>query len=385
MRLSGLVACFVTVAAASAETTTERVESLGRDPFQADETDVFRFPGLASVYADTLVLEFSPSPLDGSAFVLVHRPWTIGLAGHRPPQWDDMAEVTRLFGVIGGATPMDPVVDLIGGYGWNEHGFGLLLGISAGLQTSEDVWNGRGVTGRTALAIDLALGHSIDIPGYRGDSGLTLSFRHARYEFEDTTMTATDGIPSFALTHRSLIGPDTGVRLGIDVLLTRRWYGFDLSTDAGPVEVAMSRWLTRVTVGPHADVAAGVTLSGGVAFGYEWLGGDSAGVRQDEESGVLAPGIIASMEAEVASWLVARAGIAYSLVLATHMSRDAGNPQTEERHLEHGFSWSVGLGLRWDRFRVDGMISPDLFYTGPAIVGGGNPRLFSQVSAALEF
>jgi len=367
---------------AAASATVARVESLQHDPLQADETDIFRFPGVLRVYSDSLWFEFSPSPLDGWAGGAFGRPWSFGVTGHRPIEWNDVMEMIDLYGWGGNVPEAEPILDLMVGYGSGGHGFGLRFGMAAGLTSTEDTAAGTGKDGSTALSFDLTLGYSTDIPGYRGDSGLSLAFKRVESQVDGSTVAESIPVPSFLLEHRSLIGPESGLRFGFDVLFTRREYG---ATDASGTDTNMARWLVRVTAGPHADLGANVVLSGGIAFGYEWEGGDVGGVDQDTLTGAMLPGLVLSLEAEVVSWLVVRAGAAYDLVLEHRTTRTGGTISRESQQLRHGFSWSVGVGLRWDRVRLDAMVAPDLFFQGPALVGGGTPGLFAQVSAAVEF
>ncbi len=362
--------------------TVARVESLQRDPLQADETDVFRFPGVLPAYSDSLWFEFSPSPLDGWAGGAFGRPWSFGVAGHRPIEWDDVAEMIDLFDWSAQVPVAEPILDLLVGYGTGGHGFGLRFGVAAGFASSENAAAATGEDASTALGFDLTLGYSTDIPGYRGDSGLSLAFKQIEVKEDGLTAAKSIPVPSFLLEHRSLVGPESGVRFGFDILFTRREYG---ATDAAGADTNMARWLVRVTVGPHAGLGANVVLSGGIAFGYEWEGGSVAGVEQGSLAGVMLPGLVLSLEAEVVSWLVVRAGGAYDLVLEHRTARAGGLTTLETQSLRHGFSWSVGVGFRWDRVRLDAMVAPDLFFQGPALVGGGTPGLFAQVSAAVEF
>jgi len=370
-----------------AAATGARTESLQRDPFQPDETDVYRFPGGAATYADTLLLEFSPSPLNGYGTVLLNRPWTIGLSVHRPRDWNDLVEMGELYGWQGALPSVEPIADLILGAGFGGHGIGLLFGVSAGLDSDRDLQGTEGTTAFAAYSFDLGVGYSTDVPWYRGDTGLQLQFHQLERQIEGEVALEGDPAPSFLATHRSLIGPEQGIRLGVDLLVTRRNYGvsFTVGEDEEMEDASMSRWLVRGTIGPQADILPGVVLSGGLAFGYEWEGGEVAGDDQTTLSGVMAPGVVASVEAEVFHWLIGRAGMAYDLVLEKKTNRAEGEAASEQEAIRHGFSWSVGLGLRFDRFRLDGMVAPGFLFQGPAMVGGGSPGLLSQMSGAVEF
>lgn len=372
-------------ASGQAAATGARVEALQRDPFQPDETDVYRFPGVAATYADTLLLEFSPSPLNGYGTVLLNRPWTIGLSVHRPRDWNDLEDMSELYGWQGVMPAVEPIADLILGAGFGGHGVGLLFGVSAGLDSDRDLAGTTGTTAFAAYSFDAGLGYSTDVPFYRGDTGLHLAFHALERQLEGGDTVDSNAVPSFLAHHRSLIGPDQGIRLGVDLLVTRRSYGVSLSLGDETQEADMSRWLVRGTIGPQADILPGVVLSGGLAFGYEWLGGEVAGDEQTTLSGVMAPGVVASVEAEIFHWLQARAGMAYDLVLERKTNRAEGEAASEQEAIRHGFSWSVGLGLRFDRFRLDGMVAPGFLFQGPAMVGGGSPGLLSQMSGAVEF
>ena len=368
----------------SASGNVARVESLQRDPLQADETDVYRFPGVLPVYSDSLWLEFSPSPLDGWAAGAFGRPWSIGAAAHRPVDNDDVSEMLSLYGWRGQVPEAEPILDLMAGYGTGGHGFGLRFGVAAGFTSSDDSAGGTGEDGSRALGFDVVLGYSTDIPGYRGDSGLSLTFKQVELIQNGSTIAESIATPSFLVEHRSLIGPESGVRFGVDVLFTRREYGATNSVSGR--DTTLARYLVRVLAGPHADLGANVVLSGGIAFGYEWLGGQEGDIKLSSTSGAMVPGLVLSLEAEVVSWLVARCGAAYDLVLEMDKVRDdTGSTQRETQQLRHGFSWSVGLGLRWGGLRLDAMVSPDLLFQGPALVGGGTPGLFAQLSASVEF
>jgi hypothetical protein len=389
-RLTGIVAAaFVLSSGGPAAATTSRLDALRGDTFFVDETDVFRFPGLASTFADTLLLDLDASAVDGSGALLWHRPWTLGLAAHRAPAYDDPAQMSGLYeGLV--LPAVEPVVDVLAAYGAGAHGFGLRFGIAAALAAVDDLGpDTTGSTGTSYVVVEPALGYTYDGPWWRADTALSLTFNVLEQRSEGVVSFQTPATPSFVLSHRSLIGPEDGTQFGIDVELTRRSYALEAPSGDPPSESDLSRWLFRATVGPHATVFPGFVLSGGLSLGYEVLGGavtaEGTAEAQDEESAWLLPGIVAAVEAELLPWLAVRSGFRYELLQESHLQRLEGVEQRETRAIRHGFSWSIGLGLRWNRFRLDGTFAPHLFLNGPSFVGGGEPGMFGSVSLAMEY
>jgi hypothetical protein len=380
-----LVGAIALLVPAEAFGTEARVEALQGDPMRPDESDVYRFPGLASTYADTVLLDFSPSPLDGHGTVLVNRPWTIGLSVHRPREWDDAKAEADIYGWGGDMPPVHPIADLLLGAGFARHGIGLRVGMSAGMGSTARSDALGGETSLSVMAIDTALGHSLDLPWYREDTAVGLTFQVLERTVASKVTAESDAMPSFVVSHRSLIGPERGLRLGVDLALTRRWYGLSLPETQGGQGSTMARWHVRGAVGPQADILPGVVLSGAIAFGHERLGGKVGDQDQDSVSGVVAPGLLASVEAEVVSWLVARAGLAYDLVHEQRTTRKNGAAVERQASMQHQFKWSLGLGLRWDPVRIDAMVAPGLLFQGPSMVGGGDPGMLTELSGAVEF
>ncbi len=385
-----------------AEASEARFLSLAGSPLVDDEIDIVDFPGMTAAYGDLVFLNIGPAggtlsdPLDdvsmtGSLGALFGRDVAVGLWIHRTPSFDDLAETDDLFELDQPIPVTHHLADLFLGFG---SGFGLRLGIAAGLD-SEDEYDDEGKavsTGGTTFAADLQLGYSFDSGQYHGDfgAGLTLSW----FELMRHGDTAYDGglVPSFLVRHRSIFGARRDIAGMVDLVLTRRSYTAASRADDDALEQsgAFGRWLLDLSVGPRLRFPDVATLWLGLRFALENLAGDIEDQEQPTLRGIVFPGLSAALEVTPIEVLAFRAGVAYDVTFAVSErplpdgvdDADAEGMDAGSRTMDRRFSWTTGLGLLLSDFRVDATVSQGFYTAGPYLLSGNKSGFLGVLSGS---
>jgi hypothetical protein len=89
------------------------------------------------------------------------------------------------------------------------------------------------------------------------------------------------------------------------------------------------------------------------------------------------PGFLVSAEVHLSDSLIWRGGASYgysSDTAADESSSASGN-----------YSWSSGLGYKWDKFQLDGAVDSGFYNRGPNFISGGTGDLFTHVTASYSF
>ncbi|MFO8071406.1 MAG: hypothetical protein R6V85_05980 [Polyangia bacterium] len=406
MRRCAAISCLLVLSSAAlaprgATATEARLESLAELALVDDEVDIADFPGMLCAYSDLLFLNAGPAQgwsssdeqisMTGSLGALFGREVALGAWLHRTPRYDDLAETEQLFELSADIPTNYTLADLFLGF---SSGFGLRLGISAGLDSEEEYDDDGDAlsSGGTTFAADLQLGYSFDAEGYHGDfgAGVTLSY----FELFERGDTIYEGelIPSFLVRHRSIIGPRRELAGVFDVRLSRRAY--TAATRASEKELEQSgefgRWLLEVTAGPRLRLPRWVEIWIGLRFGFENLAGKIDKQEQPTLRSIAFPGAGAALEVTPLEMLVVRAGASYDVAfsvseapLPEEIDSDegegfyAGKQRTSRR-----FHWSTGLGLRLADFRVDATVAQRLFVPGPYMITGQPSGFLGMLSGA---
>lgn len=361
---------------------------LAGNPMVEDMLDVAELPGTLSAYSNAAFLTVFPYYPYGNAAAFFGESFIGGVWVNRNLRWDDNEMNDDLL------TDFDlpeshNLADLFLG---SKVGFGVRLSLTAGLSTTDqrapntnDLYS----DGESVFGFELAPGYSLDLGGYRGDFGVGLSFNHFQVAIGGEPAYSTTWIPSFFIRHRSIIGDRAEITSWvIDVMVTRRAYGAK-SLGQNPDKAIFGHWLSSLVFGPKFSLPRDFTVWAGLTVELEHLLGEVEGIPQPKLTGIGAPGAVLSGELLLFDILAIRAGLEYSVqwtigsvpdVDDTDVDNNIGEFVYKARDMGHVFRWSAGLGAAVGDFLIDGSLSQELLFNGPALIGGGEPGFLGMIS-----
>ena len=250
--------------------------------------------------------------------------------------------------------------------------------------------------GADALGVGLKLGMGGDKVDGEGSSnmniGLDVGYTMSAMNLETALsidMHTTDNGADPATTGTTMvIGLDArgyndlgeATKLGYLVDFDMATTGSDTDGTAGPSTSAMD---VVVGAGPvyqmdKAQVAAYGTL------GYSSTS-DKANDDADsaDTSAIVLPGFLVSAEVWLSDSLVWRGGAGYSYAMTGTGSDNSDVDPTSSAAGD--YSWSSGLGYKWDKFQLDGAVDSGFYNRGPNFISGASGDLFTHVTASYSF
>jgi hypothetical protein len=145
-------------------------------------------------------------------------------------------------------------------------------------------------------------------------------------------------------------------------------------------------------LGPVYRIDENTTIGGYGLLGVAYSTQDpNDNIKTDTLSDLIffLPAIRIAAEIGLTDWFFVRAGIQYSFQIAsTSLGRYYQQQYDRGESLQHrdgSFSWSAGLGLKYESFTLDGALQNALLTSGPSFIGGSNPGLFIVISAAYHW
>jgi len=272
------------------------------------------------------------------------------------------------------------------------NGFGLRVAVAAGLSTVDTQTDppdpDLNSDGASTLGLELMHGDTLWSGTYRGDFGLGAKIAHYEVAINGRKAYSSRFIPSVLLRHRSTIGAEEATAAWIiDLTFTRRSY--DANTEGiNEQDGSFQHWMADLTVGPRVRLGRNFTVWPGLQFGWEHLRGELDKTEQPSLTGISAPGVIASAELRLWDFFTIRGGVAYDIYWTiTKVPDPMDNDETgmKQREMGQRFGWSTGVGFTLDAFQIDATVSRQLYFNGPAIIGGDNPGMLGMISATFAW
>jgi hypothetical protein len=118
----------------------------------------------------------------------------------------------------------------------------------------------------------------------------------------------------------------------------------------------------------------------------EWKSGTPAVTNTDTYTDLTIPGWNIAAEVEMASWLQFRAGMRSRYIFADFHEERGTTPAVDdhEKDNELQFGWTTGIGIKFDNFRIDGVLDPYVVNTGTDLLGSSSD-LFGLVTTSFTF
>ena len=258
---------------------------------------------------------------------------------------------------------------------YHSGNFGLIVGIDYDSYTYEPD-SGASVES-SEMEFDVAFGNELDIFGDYTDFAIGVG-----YESEDTG----DSLETMYTTldaGASVRGHGDGffnlfpiISLGFESDKTERtysgvtddWTRTMIAFDIGAGKNFMFAPKTHLI----AAVFAGVTN-----YSYS---SSAAGYDHDSDMYIDLPYFKFGVEQYIGKWLVARAGGQARTTISTV---DMGT--WTEKEIDTTISTSFGIGLHWDNFMLDAVISDDFVHAGPYMFGGQSNGFLGNIAAVYNF
>jgi hypothetical protein len=360
-----------------------RKRATANNPMVLDDTDVVDFPGLLGMFSNIAFINLYPASPWGNAGAFVGESIILGGWVNRTPTYRDHDMTASVFNLDLPDTYQ--LADLFFGM---ENGFGLRVAVAAGLSTVESQTDPPDTDlnsdGASTLGLDLMPGYTLSSGAYRGDFGLGVSVAHYEVAVNGLKAYTSRFIPSVLLRHRSVLGAEEAPTAWIiDLTLTRRSYD---ATNEGSNDQDgwFGHWMAQLTLGPRIRLG-NFTLWPGLQVGWERLSGEIDNTKQPALTGISAPGLIVSAELLLWDFFTIRGGAAYDIywtISSVPDPTDDDEIAMKQRGMGQRFSWSTGVGFALDAFQIDATVSRQLYFNGPAIIGGDNPGMLGMISAA---
>ncbi|MDD5308726.1 MAG: hypothetical protein PHU25_15520 [Deltaproteobacteria bacterium] len=416
-RIAGLIVLAMAISsvfcAAPASASEARLEGLAGNPLVEDDMSVVDFPGLLTAYTSQVFLTVRPDAIAnedirqaGEAGIIAGDGVAFGIWVNRIPRWDDLNEMNTLFDLRRDLPTTYNLLDL---FLAGSNGLGVRVSVGAGLEAEDREVGDAGVepdtttggtgeskpkmlsSGGTTFTLDIQPGYTVETDAYHGDFGAGVTLNYFEIVEEGRSAYRTSWVPSFLVRHRSVLFPRKPLAWIADAMVTRRAY--TVEAKGTPKEGGdLGRWAASLTVGPKLRFPRDVTVWVGARFTIEDLSGKISKQPQPDVRAIGFPGLVASAEAFLFDRLSVRAGASYQ-VEWTDVSQDAQKPdatsrdtadlapKTKRQGMGQTFLWSTGLGVLLGDFRIDGTVTHEIWFNGPAVVGGGNPGLTGLLSA----
>ncbi len=150
--------------------------------------------------------------------------------------------------------------------------------------------------------------------------------------------------------------------------------------DAGPSSSEMS---AAVGAGPVYKMDKGQVAA------YGMLGFQSTSEKANDDadaagtSALVLPGFLVSAEVWLSDNLVWRGGAGYAYAMTGTSNENDDVKPTSGAGGE--YSWSSGLGYKWDKFQLDGAVDSGFYNRGPNFISGASGELFTHVTASYSF
>jgi len=95
------------------------------------------------------------------------------------------------------------------------------------------------------------------------------------------------------------------------------------------------------------------------------------------------PGFLVSAEVWLSDNLVWRGGAGYGYSMDSTSNDNSDVKPTSSA--SGNYSWSSGLGYKWDKFQIDGAVNSAFYNGGPNFISGASNDLFTHVTASYSF
>ena len=128
---------------------------------------------------------------------------------------------------------------------------------------------------------------------------------------------------------------------------------------------------------PKTHFVTGI-FAGIESISYSQSVGDAPG----NDMTIYIPQIKFGVEQYIGKWLVARAGGQSVTEIASYTNPASGN---EIEEITTGIMTSFGIGLYWDNFMLDAVISDDFVHAGPYMIGGEDNGFLGNIAAVYNF
>jgi len=340
-----LAAAFVLTVTSQAN--ADRRTGLHGNQLIKDVTDIATFPQAASSYKNLVRFDFGGS----NAWFVVG---------------DDSATYAVQAAASGADAPT--MVDMIYSMplGADALGIGLKLGMGGDKVDGEGSSNmniGLDI-GYTMSAMNLETALSVDMN--TTDNGA------------DPATTGSHMVIGLAARGYNNLGEATDLGYMVDFEMTTD--GSDTDGTAGPSNSEMS---AAVGAGPVYKMDKGQVAAYGV------LGFQSTSEKANDDadsadtSALILPGFLVSAEVWLSDSLVWRGGAGYAYAM-TGTGSDNGDVDPTSS-AAGDYSWSSGLGYKWDKFQLDGAVDSGFYNRGPNFISGASGDLFTHVTASYSF
>jgi hypothetical protein len=250
--------------------------------------------------------------------------------------------------------------------------------------------------GADALGVGLKLGmggNTVDGEGSSNmniglDVGYTMSAMNLETALSIDMHTTDDGAEAPNTTSHMVIGLDArgysnlgeATDLGYMLDFDMSTMGEDADGTAGASRAEMS---AVVGAGPVYKMDKGQVAA------YGMLGFQSTSEKANDDadsadtSALILPGFLVSAEVHLTDSLVWRGGAGYTYAM-TGTGSDNGDVDPTSS-AAGDYSWSSGLGYKWDKFQLDGAVDSGFYNRGPNFISGASGDLFTHVTASYSF
>ncbi len=406
--LVALVATVGVLVTGTPEADAARSSSMAESRLITDTTDVYLFPQVGVEHARLLSLDYGFAPAEGAGLALFGDEQLAFGAGLYQ---GDVLVPDRFFfhptghGRLGNITnPIEPTGDA-----GDPHTIGDLFvssDIGGGLIGARLTFGSGGVASVNADDEQQALNHHFAgvTVGYslvdqvRIDTSFTGQFSLAS-ETDESADEERLGEGNSFLVGASLRGfspmaDDMELGFLADLYFDRQSWTDDPDDEEIGGTAILSRFSALGGVGPAYNIDDETEIAAYGVLGY--LRTDTDPSAHDDElydasfsSRLVVPGVHVATDIQLFEWLFFRTGAQYNFAIDTDGSEidpednDRDNVFTRDR--VSGFGWQAGLGVKVDRFSLDGVFQHGFVAGGPDFLGDPAGSMFTMVSASYDF
>lgn len=319
-----------------------RLDVLGGDArlFMNDMVEMWAFPGTISDYQFAYGQSDTPNNSDGWFGLVKHfGGTTLGVTINH----GDMLEVL-----------------------YHPGNWGLIVGIDYAKETIDSV------TSNSQTGIDLAWGTEVGMFGDYSDLAIGLGYSKDEETAGEVSMGPSD--INFGATIRghqdSFINLWPIISAGVDM------YTMD-DGDEDTANEKETSIMFEVGAGHNHMVAPKTCVIVGIYGGVESTSySGEMGDEMDGQMAITIPRITGGVEQGIGKFFVFRAGASSETVYAS---------QGDTNSFSTGFETDFGIGLHWDNFELDAVVSEGFLHAGPHLVGGVSNGFMQQLSATYTF